>query len=362
MAKPASLPRDAFRLLEETRAQLEAAGVRDGGLLIGASGGGDSMALLELCALLAPPLGLTLCAVYVDHGVRLEAALDRALVAAAAARLGVEFESITVSVGGGDEDSLRRARLSALQNLALDRGYRWIALGHTIDDQIETIVLRFLRGAGLGGLAGMRPLRGPFVRPLLGLERTDLRDFLRRRGLGWVEDASNNWSRYKRTRLRREVLPAIEKAFGSGTLRHLAAQASRWREDQDYLDAEAARLEAYCRRQGREGRPELDIASLSEAPPALRARVLHRWLGQLGYLATPDLRHVALVEGLLRSDLPGGRVDLPGLRVWCEHGRLCGERPRAGHRAARPCGAQTADDVLPPRRERVSVPRTERIS
>ncbi|MBI5505604.1 MAG: tRNA lysidine(34) synthetase TilS [Deltaproteobacteria bacterium] len=337
--KSAALARNGFRLLQVARAQLDAAGVRDGSLLVAVSAGGDSLALLELCALAAPRLGLGLCAVYVDHGVRPEAAIERAVVQASAERLGAAFESVTISPDGTDEDSLRRARLRALEAVALARGCRWIALGHTADDQIETIVLRFLRGAGFGGLAGMRAVRGPFVRPLLGLRRDDLRDFLRRRGLAWVEDASNGWLRYARARLRREVLPAIEQTFGAGALEHLARQAPRWREDQDFLDAEALRLEAYCSRQGRDGRVELDIASLTDASPALRSRVLHRWLGQLGDLATPDLRHVALVESLLTHAQPGATLDLPGLRVWREAGRLRSARSGDSSAPTRPARA-----------------------
>ncbi len=332
MAAP--LSRRSFHLLEVACDQLQAAGVRDSSLLVAVSAGGDSMGLLELCALAAPRLGITVCAAYVDHGLRLEAVVEKAVVAASAARLGAAFVSVAVSPDGSDEDSLRRARLSALQSLARDRGCRWIALGHTVDDQVETIVLRFLRGAGLGGLAGMRALREPFVRPLLGVSRADLRDFLRARGLAWVEDASNGWLRYTRNRMRREVLPAIEKAFGPGVLAHLPAQAARWREDQDFLDAEASRLEAYCRRQGEGGRHELEIASLMEAPAALRSRILHRWLGQSGGLATPDLRHVALVEALLRRSPDAAVVELPGLRVWREAGRLRAAQAARGAAAA----------------------------
>jgi len=358
MSQRADLPRSGFRLSEIARAQLRSAGVTSGTLLVAVSGGGDSMALLELCALAAPLLDLVLCAVYVDHGMRVEAAVESTVVAASAARLGICFESISVDPAGTDENSLRHARLGALRSLAKEHGCRWIALGHTADDQIETIVLRFLRGAGLGGLAGMRPRRGPFVRPLLGADRSDLRAFLRRRGLVWIEDASNGWRRYARARLRRDVLPAIEHAFGTGALRHLAAQALRWRQDQDFLDAEASRLEAYCSRQGAGGRIELDIASLVEADPALRARVLHRWLGLLGKLKTPDLRHVTLVESMLTRAKDGAALDLQGIRVWCEHGRLrsC-KAPLAPQRPV--CTAQTANDVLPPRRERVSVPHVE---
>lgn len=323
-----SVPRADFRLVEAVAGTLGAVAAPGQGLLVAVSGGGDSMALLELCCLVAPRLGMNLLVVYVDHGLRPEAAWEAAIVEARARHLGAPFESIAVSPEGDDEDSLRRARLGALEQLGRDRDCRWIALGHSADDQIETVLLRFLRGAALGGLAGMSPRRGPFLRPLLTLRREELRAFLRRRGLGWVEDASNGWPRYARVRLRRDVVPAIEAAFGGGVLAHLPAQAARWREDQDFLDAEALRLEAYCSRpgpggQGRAGRPELDLHALSEAAPALRSRVLHRWLGRLGSLATPDLRHVAQVEALLlRPEALSAGLDLPGLRVWCEEGRL----------------------------------------
>src|SRR5207237_10712535 len=131
--------------------------------------------LLEIAALLAPKLGLSLHVASIDHGMRAEAEAEIAAVRARADAHGAAFHSASIDPGNGDEDSLRRGRHLELEKIARAAGCRVVLLGHTQDDQIETIVFRFLRGAGLGGLAGMREIRGPFVRPLLSARREDLR-------------------------------------------------------------------------------------------------------------------------------------------------------------------------------------------
>src|SRR5205085_7229085 len=158
---------------------------------------------------------------------------------------GAAFHSASIDPANGDEDTLRRGRHLELEKIARAAGCRFVLLGHTQGDQIETIVFRFLRGAGLGGLAGMREIRGPFVRPLLSARREDLRAVLVARGVAWAEDPSNSSDRYARGRLRSQVLPALESAFGRGALDHLLDVAPRWRADEEFLETEAERLIAF---------------------------------------------------------------------------------------------------------------------
>ena len=297
------------------------AGIEREPVLVAVSGGGDSMALLEIVSLLAQARALALHVAYVDHGMRAEAAVEQEMVCAAARERGARFHHAAIDPGSGDEVTLRDRRHRALQDVAREVGARFILLGHTSDDQIETIVFRFLRGAGLGGLAGMREVRPPFVRPLLATRREELREVLRAQGVSWAEDPSNVSERYARGRLRSGVLPAITRLFGRGALEHLLDVAPRWRADDDYLETEAARLLAYASRRGESG-VELDATALAGAHPALRARALRRWIDDRTGRA-PASRELAVVERWLASaEDDAGGVDVAGARVVRARGRL----------------------------------------
>src|SRR5947199_289960 len=161
-------------------------------LLVAVSGGPDSTALLAALAELAPGHGLRLTAAHVDHGLRgVEGAAEADAVAALAARLGVPFvgQSVAVPAGPDLEARARRARYRALARVAAEVGAGRIVTGHTQDDQVETVLLRLLRGAGRRGLGAMRPARGRLLRPLLAATRADVRRFLGERGVGAVHVA-----------------------------------------------------------------------------------------------------------------------------------------------------------------------------
>ena len=325
--RPTRLPFFVHRCVRTAQTVLAAAGVRDETVVVGVSGGGDSMALLEIVGLLAPKLRIGLHVACIDHGQRPEAAAETRLVSAAAERWNAKFHAIRLEAVEADEDSLRRARHGALHELRLAIGCRFILLGHSSDDQIETIVFRFLRGAGFGGLSGMREVRGPLLRPLLGIRRAQLRRLLVSRAVEWAEDQTNESDRYARGRLRSTVLPAVEAAFGPGALDHLLDVAPRWRADEDFLEQEAARLLAYASRRGAVG-TDLDADALACAHVALRARVLRRWLRE----ATgrqPASREIAAIERWLDSGgARKGRLDLAGVRLTGgTGGRLCLGKP-----------------------------------
>ncbi len=324
------LPFFVHRCVRRAGNVLRQAGVRDEAVLLGVSGGGDSMALLEIVALLAPGLGLSLHVSCVDHGLRAEAGAESSLVRDAAVGHGASFHPVRVEVGAADEDSLRRARHRALEQIAASAGCRVILLGHSSDDQVETILFRFLRGAGLGGLAGMREVRPPFVRPLLSIGRDELRRVLRARGVAWAEDATNLSARYARGRLRSVVLPAIDAAFGAGAARHLLDVAPRWRADEDFLEIEAGRLLAYASRRGPSG-TELDLDALVSAHAAPRARALRRWLeDRTGQAMTS--RSLANVERWVDGDrsAAAGSLDLAGATLVRRGGRLVVVAPAIG--------------------------------
>lgn len=314
------LPSEVHRCVRQAEDELRKAGIADQSVLLGVSGGGDSMALLEILGLLAPKLALSLHVACIDHSLRPESVAEVAFVKTAAARQGAAFATARLDPGRGDEDTLRRGRHAALESIAAGRGCHWILLAHTADDQIETIVFRFLRGAGFGGLAGMRALRPPFARPLLGLRREELRRLLTLRGVTWAEDPSNLSSRTARGRLRTEVLPVLVRNFGPGSLDHLLETSIRWRADEDLLEQETRRVLAYASRPGTDYALDLAMSALEDVHPATLARLLRAWLTRsLG--AVPDLRHIAEIERWLARGAEGG-LDLPGCRLRVDEGRL----------------------------------------
>jgi len=326
-------PRADHKLVEAVCAGFPGGEPR-GHVLAAVSGGSDSVALLVLLAAARESRSFELTAVYVDHCLRAETKAEAAHVAALTADLGAGFVAATIDrPAHPSEAELRRARYAALAQTAQQRGADWIATGHTRDDQIETILFRFVRGSSRKGLGGIPSQRGHIVRPQLGLGREELRAFLMRRGIAWMEDASNAELVYARNRLRHRVIPAIEEALGAGRLAHLPEVGRVWRLEDDYLEAEAARFAAYAMRT-REGRSEIDIAALALTPPALIPRVLRRWLEALGAPEEIALASLAALHRLAESPQGSARLRVGGLEILREYDRL---------RAAEP-GAEAAGD------------------
>jgi tRNA(Ile)-lysidine synthase len=193
---------------------LMAAGER---VLVAVSGGPDSTALLHALVHLRDRLGITIEAATVNHGLRPEAEAEVTEVAARCARLGVACEVARVDVRGARgphvswQDAARRVRLQALEEIALRRGCARIALGHTADDQAETVLFRIVRGTGIAGLRAIPHRRGPFVRPLLEVRRREVLRFLARRRLPYLEDPSNADPRFARARVRHQWIPFLER-------------------------------------------------------------------------------------------------------------------------------------------------------
>ncbi|MGC8470847.1 MAG: tRNA lysidine(34) synthetase TilS [Acidimicrobiales bacterium] len=249
---------DAGRLLD--RCTFPPAGAA---LTCAVSGGSDSLALLVL----ATRAGCHVRAVHVDHGLREGSAAEAELVAEAAARLGAAFraERVHVDPGPNLEARARAARFAVLPSD--------VATGHTMDDQAETVLCNLLRGAGLDGLAAMKP--GP-RHPLLGIRRSEARGLCEESGLRWVEDPSNEDPRYLRNRVRHELMPLCADLAGRDPVPLLARLASLAASDAELLDALAS-----------EAVPDPSVAAdLARTPAPLAGRAVRRWLRALG--ATPD--------------------------------------------------------------------------
>jgi tRNA(Ile)-lysidine synthase len=275
-------------------------------LLVAVSGGPDSTALLAGLAELGPGRGLHLTAGHVDHRLREESAAEGSAVRALANRLGVAFVGREARVDGGPgmEARARRARYRALAAMAAEVGATRIALGHTRDDQVETILMRLLRGAGRRGLGAMRRARGRLWRPLLAATRADVRRFLAERELPFAVDRTNADLRLTRTRLRRVLVPLLEAEFNPRLGASLAALADRLRDEDDFLAAVAAgRLADLATGDG------LRVAVALE-PRAIARRIVRRWLEQ-GMRRSPGAAHVERVLALAAGHAKGA-VSVPG--------------------------------------------------
>jgi tRNA(Ile)-lysidine synthase len=296
-------------------------------VVVACSGGPDSLALLALAA----EAGLLPVAVHVDHGSRPGSAAEASVVAGFAERLGTGFaaETVVVPPGPNFEARAREARYAALERAREQLGATAVLVGHSRDDQAETVLLNVLRGAGVPGLAGMPARRGMIVRPLLDVPRADLAAVCARLGLCPLDDPMNSDSIHRRVWLRREVIPALEAGASRDLRAVLARQAAVARADSDLLDALAAELLARAaegaaaatgahgameatgvRRMGAApGGEGLDAAVLAGAPEALARRAVRLWLGP----PPPDAGHVEDVLGVVRgerraAELPGGVV------------------------------------------------------
>jgi tRNA(Ile)-lysidine synthase len=296
-------------------------------VVVALSAGPDSTALASALAELAPVHGLHLSAGHVDHGLRgAESAADAVAARRLAERLGIDCAVVVAPVAPGPnlEARARAARHRALVGLARERGAACIALAHTEDDQVETVLLRLLRGAGRRGLGGMARRRGRLWRPLLAATRADVRRYLAERSLAFRLDRTNAELRHARNRVRRLVVPLLAREFNPRLGRALATLATRLRDEDAYLDQVAgARLDGHRRGDG------LGTAAADE-PPAIARRLVRAWLESVTG-RVPASHHVERVLELGRGSRTGN-VAVPGpARVVRDGDRLL---VRPGRRAA----------------------------
>lgn len=293
-------------------------------VLVACSGGADSMALASALAFEAPRLGLRAGAVTVDHGLQPGSA-DRAREVAdrlRALRL-TPVESVTVTVGRthtGPEAAARDARYAALDDVAERCGATAVLLGHTRDDQAETVLLGLARGSGTRSLSGMAEVTGPrrrYRRPFLAVDRQTTRKACLAQSLPVWDDPHNDDPAYTRSRVRHEALPMLEKALGKGVIEALARTARLSRDDADALDSWALQAEREVRtdQPGTDGwdEVELDTTRLYTLPAAVRRRVLRRAAVAAGAPAgSLFARHIEEVDRLITAWRGQRAINLPG--------------------------------------------------
>jgi tRNA(Ile)-lysidine synthase len=292
-----------------------------GTLVVGLSGGKDSVALTDALASLRRRRGFRVVAAHLDHGLREGSAEDAAFCAALCERLDVPFRAGTADVRaragrerGGLEQAARRERYAYLRRVRDEEKAAAIAVAHTRDDQAETLLLRLLRGAGATGLAGMRPRAGDVVRPLLAVSREEVLAHLRERGLDWREDPSNADTAHRRNRVRHELIPYLEERFNPGIRAALARTASLLADEAAHIRAEAESLLASIARE-EDDALVLERVALAGAPTAVARSAIRQALARAGGLAQVGALHVERVLRLARAKAPSGRrLPLPGGR------------------------------------------------
>lgn len=296
-------------------------------VLVGLSGGSDSVAATRILLELSEHGGFTVAGLaHLNHGLRPSAARDEAFCREFAQRVGLALlvehaavrdfaatESLSI------EDAARRLRYAFLERAAAETAADRIAVGHTQDDQAETVLLKLMRGAGLRGLGGIYPRRGAVIRPLLDVTRDDLRAYLQSRAETWIEDETNEDLANPRNRIRHRVLPELDRALEGSARPAIARAAALIREDGQWLDAlSEARFLTLA--QSTEAGLEFDVRSLADTPVPVLRRVLLRALRATGRNREIGLDHVEAVTALLTG--AQGGVDVPGTRVELRGGKL----------------------------------------
>ncbi len=290
------------------------------GVVVAVSGGPDSLALLHLLWSLREDFALSLHVAHLNHLLRGEAAeADAAFVRDTAERLGlpVTVEEVPVAAlareeGLSLEEAGRVARYRFFRKVCDAVGFRRVALGHTRDDQAETVLMRLLRGAGPAGLAGIPPVRdGWIIRPLIDVSRADVEAYCRAHGLEPRRDATNESTAFLRNRIRLELLPHLEAVYHPGLRRVLAQTAEILRAEDEWLGEQAAgALSGLLRADG----PHLVLRAdgLGRLPPALRRRAVRLAAARLGIaVGALTFDHVERILGLCGAR-PGKAVALPG--------------------------------------------------
>ncbi|WP_179131474.1 tRNA lysidine(34) synthetase TilS [Candidatus Entotheonella palauensis] len=289
-------------------------------VLVAVSGGPDSMALLALLHHVRVIYGIKLTAVHVDHQLRgRESLRDALFVQQQAARLGlpccvvrVDAERFRQTSGLSPQHAARELRYTVLSKLQRQLGAERVALGHIADDQTETILMRLLRGTGPAGLAGMSPIRPPYIRPLMSIRRQALIDFLRLEGIPWVQDSSNAKRVYQRNRVRLDVLPMLRQ-HNPQIDQRLYELAEMMAAEHHLLERQVDAWYPCIVRQRPDRRLMLQCQAYEYVPLAIQRRLLRRLTDQ--YIvppATVRFHHIERLRLLLTHGRAGQRLTLPG--------------------------------------------------
>ncbi len=294
-------------------------------VLIGLSGGGDSVALLHILKSLCTRLDFTICAAHLNHGIRGEAAHEDAEFVHDLC----DFYGIRAYGGYADIPRLARQRGETLEQAGRMLRYDFleeakaffgadkIAVAHHMDDQAESILLHLVRGSGLRGLCGMAPRRGDIIRPLLCLSKAEIESYLTNENLPYCTDATNFIAEGTRNKLRLETIPYLKREFNPRLVESLCAMGEMLSEDEGYLCQIAERELNAARREG-----GFDRAALSRLPRPILSRCIRAALNEIGALTDAERGHIDSIIRLL-SARTGARIEIPGADVWTSYELIC---------------------------------------
>ena len=288
-------------------------------VVLGVSGGADSLALLHILSELRE-YNLNLTVAHLNHGIRGEEADgDSKFVEAAAHSLGLQFEYKKVDTIAYKEqsklsleDAARTLRYDFFNEVQNKVNASKVATAHTLDDQAETVLMRLLRGSGLRGLSGIPPVsRGYIIRPLLFVSRSEIEEYLKSKGVEWVEDSTNKSIEYLRNRLRLDLIPALEN-YNPQIIETLARTAGILRADHEFISTEAEKRFVNIFRNNGPGEFIGDLSKYGETVKSLRLSTLRLAVEKSNEsLKDVSYAHITAADDFLLSDSASGEVELP---------------------------------------------------
>ena len=339
------MDRKERQLIEAVRDQMAVSlsGGRRKRVIAAVSGGADSMCLLEILTLLAPQMGFDLLVAHVNHGIRgKEADEDEAFVRRQCVLRKLPFYVKKEDVPAlakkehlSEEAAGRSVRYAFFRALLQKEGAGWIATAHNQGDAAETFLFHLCRGSGLQGLSGIAEAEGDLIRPLIHVSRGEIEQFLEKRGIPFVEDATNREKKYTRNRIRGEVLPLLEAEINPRTQEHILQTAAQIASVQSYIRAQARKIYLQAKKEaGENGERSLSLFPLEKEPDFLRREVYLLALEDLfgdRYLGRKDItrRQLEAVDLLGRRKSSAKELQLPaGVAIRKEYGALLFYRRR----------------------------------
>ncbi|MEA3487134.1 MAG: tRNA lysidine(34) synthetase TilS, partial [Thermodesulfobacteriota bacterium] len=286
---------------------------------VAVSGGADSVALLHVLSMLASEYDLALFILHLNHGIRGgESDGDELFVKELGESMGIPADSEKVSIpaliekrGGSLEDACRKERYSFFERMSQKHKLNKIALGHNLNDQTETVIMRFLRGSGLEGLKGFLPVRdGIYIRPFIDVTREEIISFLRERDISFVTDSSNKDNIYLRNRIRNILVPELKASYNVKLEENIGRTADILRLEDDFIRKSVEAIISDWEIDRNNAR--INIGKMEKLHPALQWRLIKTILE--GYSPAGDgigYLHVKSVVDLIEGSTPSASVDLP---------------------------------------------------
>jgi len=290
-------------------------------VVVGVSGGPDSVCLLHILHALSEHLGIKLHAIHINHMLRPEEApIDEAYTAALCERMEiplltvhVDIASMAKKLGMSVEEAGREARYREFEKVAGEIGAAKIAVAHNRNDQAETVMMHIIRGAGTAGLAGMEYRRGAVIRPLLQVSRSEIEQYCEAAELSPRTDSSNLKSDFTRNRVRLELFPFLEKKFGVDIVDSLCRLSAHAAEDREYLEMSALKAFHECSTESGGGKVGMKLEQLQKLHPAILNRVLKQAVMEAaGNVKGIGSVHYQALSELVAKDRTGAQAELPG--------------------------------------------------